>query len=67
MSKKINKRLICFSNLHLLMKSEVVKPTKRNKCDLCDELATFKLKKDDEPTSYLCNICYKESINETKH
>lgn len=44
------------------MKGEVVKPTKRNKCDFCDEIATFKLKKDEEPTLYLCNICYKENI-----
>ena len=42
------------------MKGELVKPTKRNKCDNCDELAVYKVKNGDEPTSYLCNVCYRE-------
>ena len=42
------------------MKGEVIKPTKRNKCDNCDELAVYKIKKDESPSSYLCKICYKE-------
>ena len=39
---------------------EVAKPTKRNKCDYCDELAVYKIKKADEPSLYLCKDCLKE-------
>ena len=48
------------------MQGELVKPTKRNKCDFCDELAKFKVKKTDEPTSYLCATCYKETNSKKK-
>ncbi|MBS3152749.1 hypothetical protein J4230_05040 [Candidatus Woesearchaeota archaeon] len=43
------------------MQGELVKPTKRNKCDYCDELATYKVKKQEEPTLYLCPACFKEN------
>lgn len=42
----------------------VVKATKRNKCDYCDELAVFKLKENpSDPYLYLCKSCYKEEKN----
>ena len=43
------------------MRGELVKPTKRNKCDYCDELATYKVKKAGEPSLYLCTVCYKDA------
>ena len=39
----------------------IIKETKRNKCDLCDELAIFKTKEESEPYMYLCKSCYKEN------
>jgi len=49
------------------MKGVVTKPTKRNKCDYCDELAAYKLKENkSDPYSYLCNNCYKDAINSKK-
>lgn len=42
------------------MKGEIVKPTKRNKCDYCDELAVYKVKNNKEPTLYVCKSCYKD-------
>ena len=42
------------------MRSEIVKPEKRNKCDYCDELAKYKVKTSNEPALYLCYSCYKD-------
>ncbi|MBI2148493.1 hypothetical protein HYU23_02340 [Candidatus Woesearchaeota archaeon] len=42
------------------MRKEAIKPTKRNKCDYCDELAVYKIKSEEEPSAYLCTTCYKE-------
>lgn len=47
------------------MQASLVKPTKRNKCDYCDDLAAYKIKKSDEPTLYLCSNCYKD-LKKTK-
>ncbi len=40
----------------------ITKETKRNKCDLCDELAIFKTRKEYEDLySYFCKNCYEEN------
>ncbi len=60
MPNEIAKFIILLFLTTLMMKKETVKPTKRNKCDYCDELAVFKIKKADEPSLYLCKSCYKD-------
>ena len=44
------------------MKEAIIKDTKRNKCDYCDELAVYKIKaKVSDPYSYLCKSCYNDT------
>lgn len=44
------------------MKKEFVKQNKINKCDYCDELATYKILKDNDISEYICTSCYNAKI-----
>ncbi|MBS3167654.1 hypothetical protein J4216_00840 [Candidatus Woesearchaeota archaeon] len=42
---------------------EIIKTTKQKKCDLCDESAILKIKKEEEePYMYLCKACHNEML-----
>ena len=49
------------------MEPEILKTTKRNKCDYCDDLAKFKIKeKITDPYFYICKACYKDLQKQSK-
>ena len=46
------------------MKIKELKPSKRDhKCDTCDELAIYKIRKENNLSVYACTVCYKEFKN----